>query len=113
VHAIVSSLAGPVMMSSRMTLIVSHSFKLVLNPDTMMHEMADICKFWGFVAMGITALMSLSTRLRAWLFSTFVQNLSDARFRNVMEEKIEYFETTATCVLLARPSEDVAFVLKI
>jgi hypothetical protein len=26
------------------------SFKSVLNPDTMMDEMADICKLWGFVA---------------------------------------------------------------
>ena len=95
-----------------MTYILSESITEIIRPETFLHETIEAIK----VLAGLVALMifilSLTFALRGYANPDFVENLRDALFSNIMEQELEYFDETATGVLIARLSEDVTFVLE-
>jgi ABC-type multidrug transport system fused ATPase/permease subunit len=61
--------------------------------------------------IAVIAVMSTSFGLRSMENPDFVRSVRDVLFRNIMEQKLDYFDATSTCVLISRISEDVAPVL--
>ncbi|KAK8841866.1 hypothetical protein M9Y10_026818 [Tritrichomonas musculus] len=93
-----------------MMIILGDAFDASMGNDFLGTFTKGLLKV-AYMNIAMIVLLALAFSLRGFADKSFVKNLRDKIFSNIMEQDISYFDETSSGMLMARLSEDVTFVL--